>query len=176
MGTRQEEWNLLPEAQVVPQPSSVPDAIYRDYSEAARVLPISPKASATLARRCLQAMVRNFCGIDKWNIKSAFEELERQVNEGKAPPEVASEIFGSMDAVREISQVGAHPELQDDVVVDVEPDEARALKEFIELLFQLWYVRRDQRIQLLERTRLAGSQLKQRRQLANESKATEGRQ
>ena len=41
-----------------PVSSDVPGPIAADYGEAAKVLPDSPKASAALARRCLQAILR----------------------------------------------------------------------------------------------------------------------
>ena len=41
-----------------PTPNEVPPHIKEDYEEACRVLPISPKASATLSRRCLQVLLR----------------------------------------------------------------------------------------------------------------------
>ncbi len=42
-----------------PVPIEVPGDIASDYIEACNVLPISPKASAALARRCLQAMLHS---------------------------------------------------------------------------------------------------------------------
>jgi len=41
-----------------PVPPEVPKHIADDYTEACLVLPISPKASAALSRRCLQAILR----------------------------------------------------------------------------------------------------------------------
>jgi hypothetical protein len=40
-----------------PAPADVPNNIAQDYIEACNVLPISAKASAALARRCLQKML-----------------------------------------------------------------------------------------------------------------------
>lgn len=46
-----------------PFPEAVPQTMLNDYNEAWSILELSPKSSATLARRCLQAMIRDFCGI-----------------------------------------------------------------------------------------------------------------
>ena len=41
-----------------PVPKEVPSHIAEDYKEAALVLNFSPKSSAALSRRCLQAVLR----------------------------------------------------------------------------------------------------------------------
>ena len=45
-------------------PTYIPLSIREDYEEACAIVSLSPKASATLSRRCLQGMIRDF-----WNIK-----------------------------------------------------------------------------------------------------------
>jgi hypothetical protein len=54
------EWKLLPESRAKEFPDYVPAAILDDYRQACRIASFSPKASATLARRCLQGMIRDF--------------------------------------------------------------------------------------------------------------------
>jgi hypothetical protein len=58
-------WTIPEWTQIYPQGSNrgpvspdVPKEIAEDYDEAALVLPFSPKASAALSRRCLQAVLR----------------------------------------------------------------------------------------------------------------------
>ncbi len=46
-------------------PSYIPSPIMDDYREACAIADLSPKASATLSRRCLQGMIRDFWG-GKW--------------------------------------------------------------------------------------------------------------
>lgn len=41
-------------------PDYIPQAIKQDYEEACAIVYLSPKASATLSRRCLQGMIRDF--------------------------------------------------------------------------------------------------------------------
>ena len=50
---------LLPESAAKPQPAFIPVPLREDYREACRVRDLSPKAAATLARRCLQGMIRD---------------------------------------------------------------------------------------------------------------------
>src|SRR5262245_55604552 len=49
-----QEYLLRPESSAKPQPDYIPKAIREDYYEACRIRDLSPKSSATLARRCLQ--------------------------------------------------------------------------------------------------------------------------
>ena len=56
---------LRPESGHKPQPDFIPNPIVQDYIEASLIRDLSPKASATLARRCIQGMIRNFCRIQK---------------------------------------------------------------------------------------------------------------
>jgi hypothetical protein len=60
-GTLVRNWGLMPESDAKPQPDFIPKALVEDYTEACRIRDLSPKASATLARRCLQGMIRDFC-------------------------------------------------------------------------------------------------------------------
>src|SRR5215472_1405790 len=53
-------WLLRPEARCRQLPDYVPEPIRNDYHEACRIVNLSPKASATLSRRCLQGMIRDF--------------------------------------------------------------------------------------------------------------------
>ena len=55
-----EAGNRIPPSQAKTFPTYIPQAIRDDYREACLILDLSPKASATLARRCLQGMLRDF--------------------------------------------------------------------------------------------------------------------
>lgn len=57
-------WQLIPESKVKTWPDYIPKAIREDYSEACLICGLSPKASATLSRRCLQGIIRNV-----WDVK-----------------------------------------------------------------------------------------------------------
>ncbi len=57
-----EFWRLIPPSSAKVFPDYVPEPIREDYKEACAIRDLSPKASATLSRRCLQGMIRDFWG------------------------------------------------------------------------------------------------------------------
>lgn len=125
------EWSLVPDSKAKPFPSYIPNAIFDDYREACLIATLSPKASATLARRCLQGMIRDFWGISKRRLKDEVDALEEKVN---------LETWEAIDGVRKIGNIGAHMEADINVIVDVDPDEAELLIGLIETLLFEWYV------------------------------------
>jgi hypothetical protein len=136
-----------------PLPGSVPEHIRRDYTEAASVAELSPKASATMSRRCLQCMIRDFFGISK---RTLWEEL--QAIQAQLPVE----LFESLKAMKNVGNAGAHPILADapeaaDVssLLDVEPHEAEVMLEMVQLLAAKWYETRRKEQETLERIRKA---------------------
>jgi len=139
------ELRILPESSAKPQPDYIPAAIREDYTEACRILTLSPKASATLSRRCIQGMIRNFAGISENTLWLEINFLRKLVDEGKAPIGVTPESVDAIDNVRGIGNIGAHMQKDIDLIVTVEPGEAQLLVELIETLFQDWYVAREKR-------------------------------
>ena len=127
-----QEWSILPESVAKPLPSYVPKVISDDYFEACLILNKSPKASATLSRRCLQGMIRDFWNIKKGRLIDEIREL------GKLHPATAELI----DPVRKLGNIGAHMEKDVNLIIDVEPDEAQLLIELLEQLFEDWYIDR----------------------------------
>lgn len=140
-----EFFRLRPASFVKPQPKVVPDALAKDYYEACAIRDLSPKASATLSRRVLQGMLRDFCGVTGPNLYQEIEALKKLADEGRAPSGVASETIDAMHSVRSVGNIGAHMEQDIDCIVDVDPNEAQALIELIEMLFEEWYVEREKR-------------------------------
>lgn len=130
------EWQLLPESEAKVLPEFVPVAIRNDYYEACRIRNLSPKASATLARRCLQGMIRDFWKISKARLKDEIDALEEKVD---------PDTWSSIDAVRSVGNIGAHMEKDINIIVDVEPEEAQLLIGLIEQLVDDWYVDRENR-------------------------------
>jgi hypothetical protein len=114
--------------------------------EACKICDLSPKASATLARRCLQGMIRDFCNISKKTLFKEIEELISRVKKGKGPQSVSSESVDAIDHVRTIGNIGAHMEADINAIIDVDAGEAQVLIELIESLFDEWYVERQQRV------------------------------
>lgn len=138
-------WQLLPESSAKPQPEYIPKAIREDYREACLIRDKSPKASATLARRCLQGMIRDFCKIVKATLDQEIKALRKLVDDGNAPKGVEHETIDAIDAVRKVGNIGAHMEKDVSTIIDVEPEEAQMLLELIEMLFDEWYIARDTR-------------------------------
>jgi hypothetical protein len=138
-------WQLLPSSYGKQQPEFIPAPITQDYYEACAIRDLSPKASATLSRRCLQGMIRDFCGISKRRLIDEIRELKSQNDKGTAPSGVTAESIIAIDHVREIGNIGAHMEADINVIVDVDQEEAQQLIRLIELLFAEWYVAKENR-------------------------------
>ncbi|WP_322404560.1 DUF4145 domain-containing protein [Massilia luteola] len=135
-GRALEKWRLRPQSTARPFPDYIPAPLREDYEEACRIRDLSPKASATLSRRCLQGMIRDF-----WNVKerTLFDEINA------IRDKIDPAIWQAIDAVRSIGNIGAHMEKDINLVIDVDPDEAQALIQLIEVLFEEWYIARKTR-------------------------------
>lgn len=139
-------WQLRPESSAKLQPDYIPPQIIEDYYEACRIRDLSPKASATLSRRCLQGMIRDFWGVkDKRTLYQEIEAIKEKVD---------TSTWEAIDAVRGVGNIGAHMEKDVDLIIPVEPEEAQLLIGLIETLFHEWYVvkhDREQRMGALKR-------------------------
>lgn len=161
---------LMPEYSLKQQPSFIPKSLICDYEEACKIVNLSPKASATLARRCLQGMIRDFCGISKDRLIDEIKALKKAFEEGKAPQGVTAETIDAIDHVRDIGNIGAHMEKDINLIVDIEPNEAGALIELIEMLFDEWYVARHQRNERLKKLKQLADDKNTQKQIARSSK------
>ena len=144
-----------------PQPDFIPAALREDYIEACLIREDSPKAAATLARRCLQGMIRDFCGISKATLDLEIKELRKMVEAGTAPRGVSIESVEAINHVRGVGNIGAHMERDINLIIPVDPEEAQALIDLIELLFQEWYVGRESRRAMLKRISTIADEKKQ---------------
>ncbi|CQR24613.1 TPA: DUF4145 domain-containing protein [Streptococcus pyogenes] len=122
-------------------PNYIPLTIREDYEEAHAILNLSPKASATLSRRCLQGMIRDFWQVSKRSLSDEIEAINDLVDPSTRKV---------LDALRKIGNIGAHPEKDINLIVDIEPLEAHKLLKFIELLMQKWYIERHDNETLLQ--------------------------
>lgn len=120
-------------------PKYIPAAIRQDYEEACAIMFLSPKASATLSRRCLQGMIRDFWGITKSTLNKEIDELKNKI---------PADLWSSIDALRQLGNIGAHMEKDTNVIVDIDPNEANSLIQLIELLMKEWYINREERKKL----------------------------
>lgn len=131
-----ESWDLVPSSSAKTFPSYIPQVILDDYKESCLIRKLSPKASATLSRRCLQGIIRDF-----WEVKPG-----RLVDEIDAiRDKVDSITWDAITAVRQLGNIGAHMEKDINVIIDVDPDEADHLIGLVETLLREWYVAREER-------------------------------
>ena len=132
---------------IVPQnvykhfPDYIPEQIRNDYEEASQIIDKSPKAAATLLRRCLQGMIRDFWGVSE-------KRLIDEINAIK--DKVTSSQWKAIDGLRHIGNIGAHMEKDVNLIVDVTSDEATKLLKLIELLLEKWYISRQEEEELYD--------------------------
>ena len=129
-------FQLVPDSRAKVYPEYIPQQILMDYEEAVKICDLSPKASATLARRCLQGMIRDFWGINK---RTLWEEINAIKNM------VYPEVWQAMNAVRTLGNVGAHSEENINLIIEIEPHEADLMIRLLEMLFKEWYIQRHER-------------------------------
>ena len=105
-----------------------------DYNEACLVISDSPKASAALSRRCLQAILREAA-------KVKHSDLAREIQEVLDRATLPTALAESIDAVRNIGNVSAHPvkSTSPGEILPVEPHEAEWNLEVIESLFDFYF-------------------------------------
>jgi hypothetical protein len=158
-----DSWQLLPESSAKPQPNYIPNQLVTDYNEACRIQNLSPKASAALARRCLQGMIRDFWGITKPSLRLEIDELESMVT---------TDVWQAIDAVRSVGNIGAHMEKDVNIIIDIEPEEADLLIRLIEDLFVDWYVVRHDRQERNARIKKLAEQKQAERKAHEDEKIT----
>jgi hypothetical protein len=121
-----------------PVPTEVPHDIASDYVEACNVLPISPKASAALSRRCLQNMLHEE-GYRGHDLNAEIGLLLKEPDPTRAIPR---RLRDTIDAIRNFGNFSAHP-IDDKTalqIIDVEPHEAEWCLEILEESFEHFYV------------------------------------
>ncbi len=130
------QWQLIPSSNAQTFPDYIPQAVRDDYNEACLVVNLSPKASATLARRCLQGILRDFWQVRPGRLVDEIEQVKDKVD---------PLTWDAIEAVRKVGNIGAHMEKDINVIVDVEPHEAQLLIGLIETLIKDWYIAREER-------------------------------
>jgi hypothetical protein len=123
-----------PKAKTRQWPAMVPAVVKQDYDEAYLIRDISPRASAALARRCLQGMIRDRYGVSLKTLNNEIQALNGKVDDQR---------WKAIDSLREIGNFAAHPEKDINVIVDINADQVAALLRFVERLIEDWYINRD---------------------------------
>lgn len=129
-------WHLKPQAASKPMPDYVPEPIREDYEEACLIRSLSPKASATLSRRCLQGIIRDYWKISKGRLIDEINAIEEKTD---------PLTWKAIDSVRKIGNIGAHMEKDINLIVEVDENEAGMLINLIEILVKDWYIARHER-------------------------------
>jgi hypothetical protein len=131
-----QSWGLIPASNAKVFPSYIPAPILEDYTEACLIQDLSPKAAATLARRCLQGTIRDFWGVKAGRLVDEIEQIRDRVDEL---------TWQAIEAVRTIGNIGAHMEKDVNEITEIEPREADLLIGLIETLFKDWYVAKEEK-------------------------------
>ena len=115
----------------------VPKALIEEYEEAYQVLTISPKASAALSRRILQAMLEE----RGYESDVLAQQIEAAMNETSPDKVLPNSIRQKIDAIRNVGNFAAHPMADTTTfeIINVEPEEAEWCLGIIEELFDHYY-------------------------------------
>ena len=156
---------LRPDSIAKPQPDYIPMAIRQDYEEACKILDLSPKASATLSRRCLQGMIRDFWSSKVQDLKkdTLWHEIEA------IKDDVDPETWDVLKATKDVGNIGAHMQKDVNLIIDVTSQEATQLIETIEYLFKDWYILRHTRAEHRKRLQKTADLKKQQIDTAKNS-------
>ncbi len=89
--------------------------------------------------RWRQNMIRDFWGISNKRLIDEINELQDKI------PATQWKV---VDSLRRIGNIGAHPEADVNLIIDIEPSDAQKLIQVIELLIKQWYIERNEQEKL----------------------------
>lgn len=133
------QYDIFPHVNCKHFPTYIPQQIRNDYEEGCAIIQESPKAAATLFRRCLQGMIHDFWNIKEKNLNAEISSLKDKISDMQ---------WKALDGIRKIGNIGAHMENDANLIIDIDQDEAIKLQKMIELLLKQWYVDRHEEEQL----------------------------
>lgn len=145
---------VRPLSSAIQFPEYVPEGIRQDYEEACAIVNLSPKASATLSRRCIQSMIRDFWNITDKTLMKEIDLLEYKI------PATQKKVLQSL---RQIGNIGAHPETDVNTIIDVEPKDAGKLIKVIEFFIDKWYIDRHEQECLFDEINTMNSEMQAKR-------------
>ena len=149
------QWDLIPENVYKHFPDFIPKQIINDYTEASSIIEKSPKAAATLLRRCLQGMIHDFWDIYEKNLNAEITQLKEKVSPSQ---------WKAIDGLRSIGNIGAHMESDVNLIIDIDATESQKLQKLIELLIEKWYIaRHDEEVLFDEIAQTAENKQEQRK-------------
>ncbi len=114
----------------------VPEHYGKELVQAAAILSLSPKASAAMSRRLLQALLREEFGIKRSNL---VQEIDVFLQRKDVPSSLADQV----DAIRIVGNFAAHPikNANTGEIVEIEPGEAEWLLDVLKELFDHIFVK-----------------------------------
>jgi hypothetical protein len=123
---------VYPQPAPVAVPKHVPEPFAGDLREASLVLAVSPKASAALSRRILQALLVEKGGARKRDLVEQIEEVK---------PTLPPYIVRTVDAVRVLGNFAAHPTKDKSTgeIVEVELGEAELTMQTVAELMRFYF-------------------------------------
>jgi len=146
---------VLPEYGVILLPSYLPKDIQRDINEANLIKNKSTRASASLLRRALQSMIRDF-----WKSEIIPGELNSEITQLKSKITDAA-LYNAMHSLKNIASFAAHPEKDISSIVDIEKSELDQMFKIIHILIKEWYVNKKEREENLKSLNKMASKKKQ---------------
>lgn len=123
--------SVYPKSKAKQFPEYIPDQLREDYEEAYAIMNLSPKASATLSRRCLQGIIRDFHKVKPDTLYKEISQLQDIIPASQ---------YKVLHSLRQLGNIGAHLEKNVDLIVEIEAEEAEKLIKLIEYLFEKWYI------------------------------------
>ena len=142
---------LLPRAKPIKNLHLLPNHINATVREAHSVLPFSPSAAAVLSRKALQALLRHIFSIPKnkqGNLASEINLVSEEMDIG---------LLEAISNARKIGNIGAHFDRDTDKLIDVTEQEAAALIQLNDFIFDDYIGRAERRKILLEKVSEATS-------------------
>ncbi len=144
-------WSLMPDSRAKPQPDYIPRHVVVDYEEACKIADLSPRASAMLARRCLEGMIKDFCKIksSRTLAKMIDQIREKATTEMK---EVTEESIEAIEYIRKQGNIAAHIQKPtNEMIDDINKEDSDLLIKLLEMLFEDWYIASHKKKERLEK-------------------------
>ena len=149
-----------PPPQLPAVPGEIPAKYREDYREALAVVDLSPKASAALSRRILEAVLKDEYDRDE---NSLYHQIDEVLNAEDI--NIPSSLLESIDVIRNTGNFAAHVQEDTDSgeLLDVTAEEAEMTLEILTDLLDHTFVkparRRDRREEYEDKLDRAGTEL-----------------
>ena len=141
------KWQLIPGSSSKTLPAYVPQKIVDDYDEASAIVALSPKASATLARRCLQGILTDFFKLKPGNLVEQFSQVKSKLDPLS---------WETIKTLLTLGSIRLHMEKGINLITEVDDNEPELLISLIEMLINDCYIAREERKLQLDKIKKLG--------------------